>query len=274
MNPETNNIMQEPKLVSVNITTYNRAHFLKRCIDAVLQQSYPHIEIIVVDDCSPDNTEEVMKAYEQQDKRIRYYRHDVNKGNASARNTALRHCRGFYVAFLDDDDEWVDPDKLRKQVTLFDNSKNERLGIICSGVKIIDQEGNEEVRVETKPKNLAVHLLKRNGIIHNSTVLTKRDIMLEVGGFDTKMLRGVDFEFFREVVVRHKYDVYFMPNITTAYYIHGSERMTTNRKVGIRKTLKLSLYIFFKHFWHYLAYPEGLTGHMRSTFRKIRRFYR
>lgn len=273
MNPETNNIMQEPKLVSVNITTYNRAHFLKRCIDAVLQQTYPHIEIIVVDDCSPDNTEEVMKAYEQQDKRIRYYRHDVNKGNASARNTALQHCRGFYVAFLDDDDEWVDPDKLRKQVALFENSKNERLGIICSGVKVIDGEGNEEVRVETKPKNLAVHLLKRNGIIHNSTVLTKRDIMLEVGGFDAKMLRGVDSEFFRETVVTHKYDVHFMPDITAAYHVHGDVRMTTNKE-GIRKSLKVDFHVISKHFWYYMAHPAGLAGRLRYSVRKILSFYR
>lgn len=274
MNSETNNIMQEPKLVSVNITTYNRAHFLKRCIDAVLQQTYQHIEIIVVDDFSPDNTAEVMKAYTQQDKRIRYYRHDSNKGNASARNTALQHCRGYYVAFLDDDDEWVDPDKLKKQVALFENSKSKKLGIVCSGIKFLYEDGKEEVKIEKKPDNLTAHLLKRNGIIHNSTVLTKRSVMLEVGGFDTKMLRGVDSEFFREMVVVHKYDVHFMPDITAAYHVHGNMRMTTNRKVGVIKTLKLNFHVISKLFPYYLAHPASLAGYLGTSLRKMRSFYR
>lgn len=274
MKEETHHTLQETKLVSVNITTYNRARFLKRCIDAVLNQSYQNIEVIVVDDCSSDHTQEIMSAYTQRDKRIKYFRHEVNKGNASARNTALKHCSGYYVAFLDDDDEWIDPDKIKKQVTLFENSSNKKLGIICSGVKVIDKDGQERVRVETKPDDLAVHLLKRNGIIHNSTVLTKKKIMLEVGGFDTRMLRGVDSEFFREMVVRHKYDVYFMPDITTAYHIHENVRMTTNRQVGVRKTLWLNLYVISKHFRYYVAHPAAIGGLMRHTFRKIASFYK
>ena len=250
-------ISDPKKLVSVNITTYNRAHFLSRCLDAVLRQHYEALEINVVDDCSPDNTAEIMAEYVQQDPRIRYFRHETNKGNANARNTALKNCNGYYVAFLDDDDEWIDPDKLIKQVKIFEEHANENIGIVCSNVKIIDQEGNEELTHIEKPEHLAVHLLKRNGIIHNSTVLTTKAIMLEVGGFDTHMLRGVDFEFFREVVVRYKYEIFLMPDVTTAYHIHGGVQMTTNREVGVRKTLGVSLYVLRKHLSAYLTHPSG-----------------
>ncbi len=271
---EQHDSLLEEKLVSVNITTYNRVHFLRRCIDSVLEQKYQNIEIIVVDDCSPDNTQEVMEEYTARDKRIKYFRHEVNRGNASARNTALQHCQGYYVAFLDDDDEWIDADKLKKQVNFFENSKNENLGMICTGIKKVYHDGKEELSIETKPDNLGVHLLKRNGIIHNSTVLTKKSIMEEVGGFDTKMLRGVDFEFFREVVVTYQYDVHFMPDITVAYHVHTETRMTTNRKVGTMKTLQVSTHVFFKHFRHYVAHPASLAGHMRNTFSRILSFYK
>ena len=100
--------MNKESLVSVNITTFNRSDNLIRCIDSVLKQDYQNIEIIIVDDCSTDNTYDVVKNYQRKDRRIKYFRHQKNKGNAHARNTAFEKCNGVYVAFLDDDDEWIE----------------------------------------------------------------------------------------------------------------------------------------------------------------------
>lgn len=261
------------KLVSVNVTTYNRVELLERCIDSILRQTYPNLEVIVVDDCSTDHTSALMDRLVNEDKRIRYIRHDKNKGNAHARNTALQNCRGYYVAFMDDDDEWIDPEKLSKQVNIFENSQNERLGIVCSGVKIIDAQGHETERIESKPKNLTLHLLKKNGIIHNSTVLTKRDIMLKVGGFDIKMPRGVDSEFFRTVVVKYKYDVHFMPDVTAAYHEHNNVRMTTNKKNAASITMKGNLHVIAKHFPSYLAHPSALLNRIYTRTKKIISYY-
>ncbi len=88
-----------PALVSVVIPCYNQAHFLGEAIESVLAQSYPHLEIVVVDDGSPDNTEEVAARYPG----VRYVRQE-NQGLAAARNTGLRHSRGDYLVFLDADD--------------------------------------------------------------------------------------------------------------------------------------------------------------------------
>ncbi len=259
---------QEP-LVSVNITTYNRAKFLGRCLDSVLNQSYSNLEVIVVDDASSDNTRKVAEDYCKGDARVKYFRHDQNQGNAFARNTALKHCKGLFVAFMDDDDEWIDPDKLAKQVEILKDSSDPKLGIICSGVKVIDAHNNEEIKRAEMPLDLTLTLLKGNGVIHNSTVMTRRDIMIKVSGFDTKMPRGIDSEFFRTVVVKHGYKVHFMPDITVAYHEHGEGRMTTNKKNAAAKTWKANIHVIQKHLGSFLLHPEALLYRIMSRFKKI-----
>ena len=105
--------------VSVIIPTYNRAHLVGRAIRSVLNQTYQDFEIIVVDDGSTDNTEEVVKSFN--DPRIRYIRHEKNRGGSAACNTGIRAARGEYIAFQDSDDEWL-PEKLEKQMQVFENT--------------------------------------------------------------------------------------------------------------------------------------------------------
>lgn len=257
------------KLVSVNITTYNRADLLGRCLDSVLRQTYKNLEILVVDDCSSDLTVQVMRQYTHQYNHIKYIRHEKNKGNAFARNTALNNCNGFYVAFMDDDDEWIDINKIYKQVEIFESNCQNRLGIVCSSVKILDGSGNETLKIEKKPKDIINHILRKNGIIHNSTVMTKKSVMEEIGGFDTFMPKGVDSEFFRTLIVKHKYDVYFMPDITTAYYEHLGNRMTTNQKKLRRKTLIGNYRVISKHFFSFLKNPDALFYRLGIMLKKL-----
>ena len=104
--------------VSIIIPTYNRAHLIGRAIQSVLNQTYQNFEIIVVDDGSTDNTEEMIKEFQKHDKRIKYIRHEKNRGGAAARNTGIKVARGEYIAFQDSDDEWL-PEKLEKQMDVF-----------------------------------------------------------------------------------------------------------------------------------------------------------
>lgn len=257
------------KLISVNITTFNRASLLQRCLESVLEQSYDNLEIVVVDDCSTDHTPEVMDNYLKRYDNVKYIRHEKNKGNACARNTALANCSGHYVAFMDDDDAWIDPDKLKKQVAVFESQDDGKLGIVCSSVKVVAEDGSEVLKIERHPKNLVDHILRKNGIIHNSTVLTRKSIMEKVGGFDIKMPRGVDSEFFRTLIVDYGYHVHFMPEITAAYYEHAGLRMTTDSKKAILKTLKGNYRVISKHYASFLKYPGAFFERLYLASKKI-----
>ncbi|MCM1235414.1 MAG: glycosyltransferase family 2 protein [Ruminococcus flavefaciens] len=107
------------KLVSVVIPTHNRADMIHDAILSVLNQTYSNIEVLVVDDCSGDNTEYVIK--ELQDKRIIYIRHEENLGACAARNTGIKYARGEFIAFQDSDDIW-ESHKLETQITIMEKT--------------------------------------------------------------------------------------------------------------------------------------------------------
>ena len=120
------NRVRSPK-VTVIIPTCNRAHLVGRAIQSVLHQTYEDFELSVVDDASPDNTEEVVASFD--DPRIRYIRHKHNEGAPAARNTGVGISRGEYIAFLDDDDTWHF-EKLERQLAVFESAPCE-VGVVC-----------------------------------------------------------------------------------------------------------------------------------------------
>lgn len=103
------------KLVSIIMPSYNTGSFISESIESVLAQTYSTWELIVVDDCSNDDTDDVVNRY-LSDERIRYIKNEVNRGAAVSRNRALREAKGNWIAFLDSDDLW-EPDKLQKQIS-------------------------------------------------------------------------------------------------------------------------------------------------------------
>lgn len=106
-------------LVSVIMPTYNCGAFISESIDSVLAQTYTDWELIIVDDCSTDDTDRIVGSYH--DRRIRYIRNAQNMGAALTRNRALREARGRYIAFLDSDDLWL-PEKLEKQIAFMETN--------------------------------------------------------------------------------------------------------------------------------------------------------
>lgn len=226
------------KLISINITTYNRANLLPKCINSILSQTYQNIEINVVDDFSSDNTTKVISELSRNEPRIHYYKHTENLGNAFARNTALKNTKGFYVAFMDDDDEWIDEQKLEKQYNIFENSNN-NLGIICSNPRIYNSPNNFKDKIILKPIDIKSAILKGNSLIYNSTCFTKKSIMDEVGGFDVKIPKGIDSDFFRTCIVKYNYDVYFMNEVNTIVNEYGDDRMTPLKSIkAMKKNIK------------------------------------
>jgi glycosyltransferase involved in cell wall biosynthesis len=116
--------------VSIIIPTYNRSRLLARAVKSVLNQTYQNFELIIVDDASTDNTEEVVGSFN--DERIKYVRHEKNKGEAVARNTGIKAARGEYIASHDSDDEWLH-EKLAKRIRAFENCSPE-IGVVYTAL--------------------------------------------------------------------------------------------------------------------------------------------
>jgi teichuronic acid biosynthesis glycosyltransferase TuaG len=114
----------EKPLISVITPCYNSARYIAKTIESVLAQTYQNWEMIIVDDCSTDNSYQTAIAFAEKDKRIRVYRQEQNSGAALARNKAILESRGKYVAFLDSDDLWL-PEKLEKQLRFMQKNNSD-----------------------------------------------------------------------------------------------------------------------------------------------------
>ena len=125
------------ELVSIIMPSYNTAQYISESILSVKEQTYNNWELIIVDDCSKDNTDEVVRPF-LTDKRIKYFKNDINSGAAVSRNRALREAKGKWIAFLDSDDLW-NKEKLEKQIR-FMQDKN----IKFSYTKYIEIDENSQ----------------------------------------------------------------------------------------------------------------------------------
>ena len=181
----------DPK-VSVIIPTYNRAQLLSRAIRSVLAQTYENFELIVVDDGSKDNTEEIIKNFN--DSRIKYFKHVINLGGSAARNTGIENSTGNYIAFLDSDDEWLEK-KLELQIYAIENRPSEDWGGVYCG-HILHINGITRSAEAIKYGNLKKDLLNLEwGVGASSTLLFSKSVIDNIGLFDEGFKRHQDWEF-------------------------------------------------------------------------------
>ena len=135
-------------LVSIIMPSWNTGHFIAESIESVINQSYSKWELIIVDDCSNDNTDEIVSSFE--DDRIIYLKNAVNSGAAITRNKALKSAKGEWIAFLDSDDLWTS-DKLEKMVNFM--SKNNYLFAYHEYIKIDENSEPLNIYVSGPKKN-------------------------------------------------------------------------------------------------------------------------
>lgn len=163
------------KLVSIVMPTYNCAQFIAESVQTVLEQTYPHWELIIVDDCSTDNTDEILRPF-LEDQRIRYECLPQNCGAAVARSRALELATGDYVAFLDSDDLWH-PEKLEKQLAFMEEMTD--AGTPCyftaTAYTQIDDNGVSLHKALCPPKRVGYwKMLFLSDPVGNSTVMYDR----------------------------------------------------------------------------------------------------
>lgn len=136
-------------LVSIIMPSYNTAKYIDETVKSVFAQTYENWELIIVDDCSTDNTDDVVKQF-LSDERIKYFKNAVNSGAAVSRNRAIKEAKGKWIAFLDSDDLWVS-DKLEKQIRFMEkNGYHFSYSNYCE----IDEQSNALGRFVTGPKKI------------------------------------------------------------------------------------------------------------------------
>lgn len=179
-------------MISVIIPTYNRAGKIMRSVESVLNQTYRDIELIVVDDCSKDNTVEVLN--EIQDERLRVIRLEKNSGACVARNTGIDAAKGEYIAFQDSDDSWR-PEKLEKQLETLEKTGADV--VFCRLERHDEETKSFEFKTTIVPSIPAGFVDKRELMIGSKvstqTILAKREVF-ESERFSPDMPRLQDYE--------------------------------------------------------------------------------
>lgn len=169
-------------LVSVIMPCYNAARFVESAIRSVLQQDYTEWELLVVDDCSKDDTAARVQAMAKDEPRIRFFQLEHNAGAAAARNKALREAKGRYIAFLDSDDLWLS-EKLSRQLAFM---KQHDYAFTYSDYQLMDEEGTLTGKRMHMPRRLSYHGYLFNTAIGCLTVVIDR---VKTGDFAMPDLR-------------------------------------------------------------------------------------
>ena len=168
--------MESQPLVSVIMPCYNMASYVSDSIKSVIAQTYPHWELLIVDDASTDETVNIIKSYAQADSRIKFAIKKQNSGISDTRNLCIQMAQGQFLAFLDADDIWH-PEKLEKQLS-FMMAKN--IGFTYSTYDWIDEDGKVMNKFINTIGNLDYKTYLRNTIIGCSTVMVNKTITGDV----------------------------------------------------------------------------------------------
>lgn len=233
----------EEKLVSIIMPTYNCAKFIDKTIKSVIAQTYKNWELVIVDDCSKDNTEEVVANFK--DDRIKYHKLKNNSGAAVARTEAMKLANGNYMAFLDSDDLWK-KEKLEKQLEFM---KKNNYNFTCTAYEQIDEEGNKLNKVIKTKKKANYNRILLDCPVGNSTVMYNVD---NLGKFEVPNIRKRnDDALWLQILKKEKF-IYGMPDVLMEYRIRNNS-ISSN---------KLSL---IKYHWQLYREIEHLSV-IRSAF--------
>lgn len=223
-------------MVSVIIPSYNRELTIKRSVCSVLNQTYKDIEVIVVDDCSSDNTREVIESID--DDRLRYYCLEENSGACVARNKGIELAKGEYIAFQDSDDEWL-PEKLEVQIKKLKKSKAD---VCFCKMKQFFSDGSSE---KFFPKGLQEGIVSYKQLyefsrVSTQTIFAKREVCMKYK-FDRRVTKSQDYDW----VIRagNEYSFYYIDTV----FVHQYFQSDSITKGGKEKSIEMCRYFLKKY---------------------------
>lgn len=202
-------------LVSIIMPTYNCGKFIGETIESIQKQTYRNWEIVIVDDCSTDDTKEIVSQYIQNDNRIKYHCLDTNSGAAVARTKSMELANGEYIAFCDSDDLWM-PNKLEKQLAFMVNND---YSFTCTAYEQIDEGGNPLNRIIKTIKKTDYNRLLLDCPVGNSTVVYS---VKKMGKFKVPNIRKRNDDALWLTMLKKEKYIWGMPDVLMSYRIRSN----------------------------------------------------
>ena len=237
-------------LVSIITPSYNSAKFIKECIESVIAQTYTNWEMLIIDDCSRDDSYLLIKELAKQEWRIKYFLLDKNIGAAGARNVAIRKAKGKYIAFLDSDDLW-EPQKLEKQISFMET---EDIAFSFSTYQPMSDDESKLYSIIHAPKIVTYSSYLKKTIIGCLTVIIDRE---KTGGFEMPNIRSSHDMALWLLIMRRGFDAYGLDENLARYRIVSTSNTANKWRAAkdvwmvYRQFEKLS---FFYSIWCFLNY--------------------
>lgn len=254
MTSENTRVMNNKQLISICIPTYNYGNYLPEALNSVISQTYDNIEILVVDDASNDNTEEVVLGFSKLDNRIRFIRHEKNIGMVNNWNFCLENARGELIKFLFADDYLVDNEAIEKLSSAFEDSNvvlatssrffvNNKSAVISSIVPDLFGKGVSGIDAI----RMCI-LMQQNIIGEPSTVMFRKIDALR--GFNNRYNQLVDLEMWFYLLM--KGELFFCPEILCAFRVHDQQQTAKNRAKSITV---LETDLLYENYLHVIKKP-------------------
>lgn len=232
----TKKVIEYNPLVSIVIPVYNGSNYLKSAIESALNQTYKNIEIIVVNDGSTDNTEEIALSFKD---KIRYFSKE-NSGVAATLNYAIKKAQGDYISWLSHDDLYM-PDKIEAQIRLLSKLENKKTILYSDWQKInSDSKVIEVVKYEKSHKQKlledSIYVLL-NGLISGCSLLIHKDIFKEFGYFREDLLTTQDYDLWFKMLPN--YPVKHIGKVLVSYRVHQAQDSRAKRAFHLSEEDKL-----------------------------------
>jgi glycosyltransferase involved in cell wall biosynthesis len=212
-------------LLSVIVANYNNESYIRDCLESIMSQTYKNLEIVVSDDCSTDNSPEIINEYgKKYPGIIKVISSSSNRGVAQTRHEAVLQAKGEYITTLDSDDYYYDNQKLKKEMELILQYKKQDKDILAFSNIALVKGDKTLIRIQGNHENI------REGIIFDDIItrscmiprdfIMKREIYFEVGGYDFRFPIYEDWDL--KIRLAKKYEFYYTGVNGTAYRRHGT----------------------------------------------------
>lgn len=214
-------------VISIITPAYNSSEYISDTINSVLNQTYSDWEMIIVDDCSKDNTYQIAEMYAKKDSRVKAFKNEKNCGVATTRNIALSYATGEYISFLDSDDLWK-PEKLSTQINFM---KKNNYAFTYTEYQMFNSQTGKLGKVISVPKKMSSKDIYKNTAIGCLTVMVNRKM---TGEFEFPMLQHAEDQCTWQSILNRGFTAYGLDENLSLYRV-SSNSLTANKSKALKK---------------------------------------